>query len=241
MTQLSFIVACYNEEPHLRKNLERVVAVLETSAYNYEIILIDDVSRDRTVAIAEDFLKSYQGRGQVSIVKHQINQGRGRTVQDAIMLAKGNIAGFVDIDLSTSPWYILPLAAEIENGADVVLGARMYKLKWKVLHRWVLSKGYKWLVRLLLNTDLGDTETGCKFFNRDKIMPILSTIKDQRWFWDTEVIVRARLAGLSIKELPTVFVRESLYSRVRIFHDSWNHFVNLVRLSKEVRKSFYKD
>lgn len=233
--KLSLIVACYNEDSHLTHNLSRLKQVLDALVYEYEIIIIDDASRNNTVEMIERFLNDNQGARNIKFIKHEKNQGRGGTVSQGILASKGEVAGFIDIDFSTSPWYIPALAAEIENGADVVIGQRVYKLKLKVLHRWILSKGYKFLVKIFLGTELGDTESGCKFFRREKIKPILAQVKDEKWFWDTEIIARSHLAGLKIKELPTVFVRESLYTTVKIFKDSWKHFINLIRLTKELR------
>jgi glycosyltransferase involved in cell wall biosynthesis len=238
--ELSLIVPCYNEAPHLENSLRKLKQVLDTMVYGYEIIIIDDTSKDNTVEIAENFIKSNNADGNIILIKHQQNCGRGKTVNEGIAAARGEIAGFIDIDFSTSPWYIPALVAEIKNGADVVIGQRIYKLKFKVLHRWILSKGYKFLVRLLLGRDLGDTESGCKFFDRNKIIPVLSRVKDERWFWDTEIIARSYVAGLKISQLPTVFIRESLYTTVKIFGDSWRHFVNLIKLKKELGHSAEK-
>lgn len=232
--ELSLIVPCYNEAPHLEKSLRKLKQVLDTMTHSYEIIIIDDTSKDNTVEIIENFIKSNNYAENIILIKHPQNCGRGKTVSEGIMAARGEMAGFVDVDFSTSPWYIPALAAEIKNGADIVIGQRIYKLKFKVLHRWILSKGYKFLVRLLLGHDLGDTESGCKFFNQHKIMPVLSMVKDDRWFWDTEIIARSHLAGLKIRQLPTVFIRESLYTTVKIFGDSWRHFINLIKLKKEL-------
>lgn len=230
---LSLIVPCYNEAPSLEKNLLWLKQVLDSVIYKYEIIIIDDFSLNNTVEMINQFMEANQGVENIKFTKHDKNQGRGRTVSDGITAARGEIVGFVDIDFSTSPWYIPALVMEIKNGADIVIGQRIYKLKFKVLHRWILSKGYKFLVRIFLGADLGDTESGCKFFRREKITPILSQVRDEKWFWDTEIIARSKLAGLKITQLPTVFVRESLYTTVKIFSDSWRHFVNLIRLKRE--------
>ncbi|MBI4778933.1 glycosyltransferase [Candidatus Falkowbacteria bacterium] len=238
--QLSLIVPCYNEGPHLEKNLNRLKQVLDTAVYKYEIIIIDDASKDNTVEIADNFIAANNSADNIIFIKHQQNCGRGKTVCEGIMAAQGEIAGFVDIDFSTSPWYIPALAAEIKNGSDIVIGQRIYKLRFKVLHRWILSKGYKFLVKLFLGLDLGDTESGCKFFNRERIIPVLSQVKDERWFWDTEIIARAYLAGLKITQLPTVFIRESLYTTVKIFSDSGRHFINLLKLKKELKPALKK-
>ncbi len=233
---LSLVIPCYNEAPHLEKNLTKLKQVLDTLIYKHEIIIIDDASKNNTVEMISRFLDANKGAENIKFIKHEKNKGRGGTVSEGIMAAQGEIVGFVDIDFSTNPWYIPALVAEIKNGADVVIGQRVYKLKFKVLHRWVISKGYKFLVNLFLGLDLGDTESGCKFFSREKIIPILAQVEDDKWFWDTEIVARSSLAGLKIRELPTVFVRESLYSTVKIFKDSWIHFINLIRFRRKIKK-----
>lgn len=233
---LSLIVPCYNEAAHLEKNLNRLKRVLDSVVYKCEIIIIDDASINNTLEMINRFISANRGAENIKFIKHDKNQGRGKTVSDGLMASRGEIAGFIDVDFSTSPWYIPALAAEIKNGADIVIGQRIYKLKFKVLHRWILSKGYKFLVRIFLGADLGDTESGCKFFRREKIMPVLGQVEDDKWFWDTEIIARSKLAGLKIIQLPTVFVRESLYTTVKIFSDSWRHLINLIKFSYQVRK-----
>ncbi|MFA6106355.1 MAG: glycosyltransferase family 2 protein [Patescibacteria group bacterium] len=235
--ELSLIVPCYNEDTHLTENLRRLKQVLDATVCQSEIIIIDDASTNNTVGMIDDFISANPGAGNIRFIKHKKNCGRGKTVSEGILAARGATAGFVDVDFSTSPWYIPALVAEIRSGADVVIGQRIYKLKFKVLHRWILSKGYKSLVGLFLGLDLGDTESGCKFFRRDKIIPVLSEVKDERWFWDTEIIARSHLAGLVIRNLPTVFIRESLYTTVKIFSDSWRYFVNLIKFSRQLRRS----
>lgn len=234
--ELSLIAPCYNEAANLEKNLNRLKRVLDSMVYKYEIIIIDDASINNTVEMINHFILVNKKADNIKFIRHDKNQGRGRTVSDGITAARGEIAGFVDIDFSTSPWYVPALVSEIKNGADIVIGQRIYKLKFKVLHRWILSKCYKFLVRVFLGADLGDTESGCKFFRRGKIMPVLTQVKDDKWFWDTEIIARAKLVDLKITQLPTVFVRESLYTTVKIINDSWRHFINLIKFSREIRK-----
>lgn len=234
--ELSLLVPCFNEAPHLEKNLKRLKEVLDLVVFPYEIIIIDDASTDKTLIIVEEFIKNNNAAGNLRLIKHLLNRGRGKTVNDGIMAARGRIVGFIDIDLSTSPWYILPIISEIRKGADVILGSRIYKLKFKTLHRWIISKGYKFLVETFLRLDLGDTESGCKFFRRERIIWVLAQVKDEKWFWDTEIIARSCLAGLKVASLPTVFIRESLYSRVKIIKDSWRHLINLIKFSREVKK-----
>jgi glycosyltransferase AglD len=98
-----------------------------------------------------------------------------------------------------------------------------------------MSRGYNALMRWWLNVPLMDTEAGCKFFRRESILPILDRVVDQRWFWDTEIMVHAHAAGLRMIEIPALFERRAdKISSVKILRDSLRHFGNLVRFGRFV-------
>ena len=217
-TDLGLVIACYNEEFMLRDNLKEIAEVLDNTRFSYQIILIDDHSQDRTRDIIKDIIAEYPDK-RFTAIYHDKNKGRGRTVTNGIRSLDARIVGYIDIDLSTPARYIPALAMEIEKGMDIAVALRVYKLSWTAVPRWILSKGYKLLVRFLLRLDLHDTETGCKFFNREKILPVLDEIRDSYWFWDTEIMVRSYLKGFKIAEIPSVFIRKGLYTRVKIFRD----------------------
>jgi SAM-dependent methyltransferase len=144
--------------------------------------------------------------------------------------------------------YIPGLVAEIEHhGADVATGRRHYLLRQTGgLHRAAASWGYRRLANFLLSLDLEDSETGCKFFRRDTAGPIVLASANDGWFWDTEVMARARLAGLRIKEMPVQFVRRAdKSSTVRFWRDSWRYlralhdFRGVVGLSRRTKSPIY--
>ena len=93
---LSLILALYNEGPTLPQSLNKIFEVLDESNLNYEIILIDDTSRDQTPELAR---KSIEGRNNCYFFKHEKNVGRGGTVSEGFGLAKGKVVGFIDVDL----------------------------------------------------------------------------------------------------------------------------------------------
>lgn len=236
---LSVIVACYNEIKVLEKNVQVIQGVLDNTKYRYEIIFVDDGSTDGTIEIAK---RLCQKNENMSLYCHAKNMGRGRTVADGIRKAKGRIVGFIDIDLSTPARYIPSLASEVENGADIATAWRVYKVELKCLHkifhRLILHKGYRFLVRILLKTNLKDTETGCKFFNRERILPVLNEIKNEHWFWDTEVMIRPLLKEYKIVEIPTVYMRRPEQgTTVRAFKDTLSYLINLWKFYWELKKS----
>ena len=227
----SLIIGCYNEERVLRESIKQIIDVFEIANIEYEIIFVDDKSTDNTVGIIREILK---GHADWQLIEHSKNVGRGKTVADGIKVSRFPIVGFIDLDLSTSPWYLPRLIYEAKNGADIATALRVYKLRPRTLFRWILSKGYNFLMRHLLECDLNDTETGCKVFNKAKMLPLLDVIRNPHWFWDTEIMLRSRLAGHRIKEVPSVFIREGLSTTVRVFKDTKDYMVNLIRFRREL-------
>jgi glycosyltransferase AglD len=241
MKDLTLVIPCYNEASRgnanrLESNIKKIISTLEKTKYDFEILLIDDCSQDNT----KEVIKGIASRNtHLRYFFHEQNVGRGGTVSDGIKNSDSKVSGFIDIDLSTPPHYIPPLLEEIENGADIATAERIYRLDKQILtvfHRYILHKGYRFLVRNLFKTKLKDTETGCKFFNREKILPVLDEIKDTKWFWDTEVMVRSYFKGYKIKEIPTLFIRGDSHTTVRIFSDTLKYLKNIIKFRRELKK-----
>ncbi|RMG91690.1 MAG: glycosyltransferase family 2 protein, partial [Zetaproteobacteria bacterium] len=184
---LSVVIACYNEAEHLRQSLPELEHVLRAFGMRYELIVIDDASSDGTPEILHELL---DGRQDVQLRFHETNRGRGATVQEGIKLARGDMVGFLDIDLEISAWYI-PAALDLlrREQADMVIAHRVYKLRPHpvVLLRHLLSIGYRMLARWMIDAPVQDSEAGFKFFRRQAVLPVLDRCQDTGWFWDTEI------------------------------------------------------
>lgn len=235
---LSLIIACYNEEAHLRQSVDAVTSVLNTSVFSYELIFVDDKSFDGTREIIASLVKKNKN---FRALYHDVNQGRGKTVRDGIALARGDVVGFIDIDLEVSPVYIPYFVHLIAGGkAHVVTGLRVYREGLTSLHRAILSRGYSWLVRSSTGIPLKDTETGYKFFDRKKILPILKKTKNNGWFWDTEIMTLGFFSGLSIREEPVLFIRQfDKRSSVRLVPDTLGYLKNLWGFHQQLAKKGY--
>jgi glycosyltransferase involved in cell wall biosynthesis len=234
---VSVVVACYNEEPVLAGSVRELIRVLGGAGYPFEIVFVDDASRDRTREVLAGLPAAHPGVA-LRVLLHERNQGRGATVTDGFRAARGEIAGYLDIDLEVHARYIPSLVQAIEDGADVATVRRVYAFQLHSLDRWIMSTGYAWLVRRLLRTNVLDTETGYKFFRRERLLPVLDEIRDPGWFWDTEFLVRAERRGLRIAEVPGAFVRRhDKTSSVRGLRDSFAYFRRLLRFRHELSAS----
>lgn len=231
MPHVSLVIACYNEETILKESVARIVCILEDSVLTYELIFVDDKSRDNTKRVIAAISKKDT---QCRAIYHEVNQGRGKAVRDGMAIARGKVVGFIDIDLEVSPVYIPQFVRMIlDKEADVVTGLRVYRTNIASAHRAILSWGYSWLVRTSLGIPLRDTETGYKFFNRKKILPIVKKTTNNGWFWDTEIMALAYRAGLKIREEPVLFIRRfDKKSSVRLIRDTIEYLKNLIEFRK---------
>lgn len=233
---VSVVLACYNEAEILEASFEQIRDTLEQMGKPFEIVFVDDVSRDRTREIIRELVAAHPGL-DTKVILHETNRGRGATVTDGFRAARGEIAGFLDVDLEVHSRYIPSLVRAIERGADVATVRRIYAFQLRSLDRYFMSRGYSFLVRKLLNTGLRDTESGYKFFRRATVLPLLDEIQDPGWFWDTEFMVRAERKGLRVEEIPGAYIRRhDKTSTVRGIRDSIAYFRRLVSFRQRLRR-----
>jgi glycosyltransferase AglD len=235
LPEISVVVACYNEEETLASSFEEIRETLDDFGRPYELIFVDDVSRDGTRAILAEIVAKNPDHA-IRVILHERNKGRGATVTDGFKAARGAIAGYLDVDLEVHCRYIPSLVRAIGKGADVATLRRIYAFQLGSLDRYLMSRGYSFLVRKMLDVDFKDTETGFKFFRREKLLPVIDEIEDAGWFWDTEFMVRAARAGLRIVEVPGAYIRRAdKTSTVSGLRDSLRYFGKLLEFRKALR------
>lgn len=229
---VSIVLACYNAGAYAAESVRQIEEVLDATIFSYELIFVDDKSSDNTVEVIGRLIK---GKDNRSLHCHTENLGRGKAVSDGFEKARGVIVGFIDLDLDNPARYIFPMITTIKNGkADVCTAQRIYK--WRLnpyfVIRFLASKVYAFMSRNWLQTGLKDSETGCKFFKKEKILPILGKMQSAGWFWDTEIMTRAYYAGLKIIEMPTIFIRGTSISTVSLVPETLKYLYSLIRFRK---------
>jgi glycosyltransferase involved in cell wall biosynthesis len=234
---LSVVLACYNEAEHLEESFREIRETLLQTGWPFEVIFVDDMSRDHTRDLLRAIVENHPDL-DLRLILHETNRGRGATVTDGFRAARGGIAGYLDVDLEVHCRYIPSLVRAIEQGADIATVHRVYAFQLSSLDRYFMSRGYSFLVRKLLNVPFRDTETGYKFFRRERVVPLLDEIEDGGWFWDTEFMVRAGRRGLRIEEIPGAYIRRrDKASTVRGLRDSLRYFAQLLRFRHRLREA----
>ncbi len=232
---VSLVLACYNESEIFDDSVEKIIKVLDKSNYTWEIIFIDDKSKDNTKELIQKALSTYKGKN-LSAYYHSENQGRGKTVVDGFQKARGRFVGFIDIDLEVGEWYLAKFIESLDNGADAANAFRIYDLNLRAFPRWVASKGYVFLRKLFIDLPYKDTEAGYKFFKREKLLPLLENVQYAGWFFDTEIMALCYKHGLEVVEIPVAFVRRlDKTSTVRLIPDTLDYLKNLFIYSRRFR------
>jgi len=228
----SLVLACYNEAQIFKDSVKRIINTLNKTDFTWEIIFVDDQSQDDTVSLIKKAIKKYP-RHHLSAYYHKKNQGRGQTVKDGFLKAQGKIVGYIDIDLEVSEWYLPKFIDTVDSGVDVASAWRIYDFNLLRFHRWLASKGYVWLRKLILGLPSQDTEGGYKFFKRNKIMPLINQSTYSDWFFDTEIMALCFQYHFKVVEIPVAFVRRlDKTSTVRFITDSLRYLINLIKFSQ---------
>jgi len=232
---LTLVLPCYNEEQVFKNSVSLIIQTLQTSRFSFEILFVDDGSTDKTREMIRAVCRRYIF---CRFFFNAANMGRGAAVSTGIRKAKGAMVGYIDIDCEVSPVYISSMVGLIQKDkADVVVGKRMYRSSLTSFVREVLSIGYRCIADILLGTDGIDTESGYKFFDKKKFLPVLSSIQNTGWFWDTESIVLSQKKGLRVVEMPVLFLRrDDKHSSVRIIPDTLEYLKNVWTFYRRIRK-----
>jgi glycosyltransferase involved in cell wall biosynthesis len=201
MVEVSIVLPAYNEAVRIESTVERTAAALREITSSFELIIAEDGSKDGTDKICEALAKKYDF---IVHLHSDERQGRGRALNRAFKSSKGEILGYIDVDLATDMKHLSELIQYIRDGYDFATGSRMLpdsNVK-RPFRRGFASKGFNFLTRSMLGSKLYDHQCGFKSFKREPLFKLLDEVKDTHWFWDTELFVRAQRAGFKVREFP---------------------------------------
>ncbi|MFH1447690.1 MAG: glycosyltransferase [Candidatus Micrarchaeota archaeon] len=213
---ITIILPVYNQCRMLR-NVERVAAAAEKLGMPYEIIIAEDGSTDGS---AEEAMKLAESNPKVVHLHSDERLGRGEALKRAFKAGKGDYLIYMDIDLATDLSALQPLVNALAK-SDVAIGSRYHSLSKtkRTPKRLFLSKVYNNMIRLFTGAHVSDFQCGFKGFRREFVEGIMDDVRDNGWFWDTEIVVLAQRGGFSVEEVPVEW-EEKRGSTVTILKDS---------------------
>ena len=210
--RLSLILPAHNEEPVIQQAIEEAVAALSALALDeYEVIVVDDGSTDDTRRVAEAAAAPFP---QVRIHSLAKNAGYSEALRTGFRIARFELVAFTDADCQFDLRELDRLLA-LTDTADVVCGIRVDRQDpWR---RKVYSRGFNVLARTLLGTQVRDCDCALKIFRRDWVNS--AGLEAQGFFFNAELLCRARQAGLKIAEIGVTHrPRSAGTSKVSITH-----------------------
>ena len=238
--QLSVIVPAYNEEQRLRPTLERLHAYLTSQALTYEILVVDDGSKDKT---CDTVLGAMSSIANLRLVRQSPNRGKGAAVRRGMLAAHGQVRVMCDADCSMPPEQMARLLAPIAAGrAAIAIGSRyvqgaktdvkqpLYRVLWSRLCNKVVQR---WLVPRVL-----DTQCGFKAFTAEAARNLFASATIDGWAFDLEILALARRRGFEIEEVGIEW-KDDNRSRVNPLVDMWKVIREAMTIHCNIRRGVY--
>jgi glycosyltransferase involved in cell wall biosynthesis len=240
--ELSIVIPSYNEELRLPATLSSIAAYIRSCNRPVEVIVVDDGSRDRTIAVGESFRNEIRS---LRVISNGQNRGKGYSVRHGMQEATGRVVLFTDADLSAPIEEVEKLLPAMQAN-DVAIGSRAVDRSLITVHespfREFAGIIFNKLVRLILWLPFVDTQCGFKAFRRDSCRILFEQQTIERFGFDPELLYLARHHGLRSVEIPVRWghspatkvnmLRDSVQMFLDVFIIRWNSLTGRYPLAK---------
>ncbi|MEI7998728.1 MAG: dolichyl-phosphate beta-glucosyltransferase [Candidatus Omnitrophota bacterium] len=227
---ISIIIPAKDEQSRLPQFLKKVIEYCEKSTNFYEIIIVDDGSKDETVKMALSFQEEFQSLRVLSLER---NHGKGYAVKQGFLAANGEVVLFLDADGSINPEEIERHLSLFDQGYDVVIGSRVLKdkdsqVKTLAYRKW-MGYVFNFLVSSLLIKGIKDTQCGFKMFRASLVKNIFDPMQLEGFGFDLEILYLAQKNNYRIKEVSVNWSHVD-GSKVDMIKDSLRMFYNIFEI-----------
>lgn len=232
--KLSLVMSAYNEGEHIYENLLTTEKCIAKFCDSFEIVCVNDGSKDNTKA---ELFRAEADCSCVKAVSYDKNAGKGHAIRTGVENTSGEYIAFLDSDLDISPNHLKRYLEEIQRKkADIAIGSKMHPES--VLHyplsRKIISIGYYLVLVVLFRLKIHDTQTGIKLFKSELLKDIIGDVTTSGFAYDIEVLALANEKGAHIIEMPVTinFTREAGFSRIGV-KDIVKVFSDTMRIRKK--------
>jgi len=230
--KLSLVVPCFNESATLERCVARILAIA-SPALELEILIVDDASRDDSLAIARSLAARHP---EIRVLAHERNRGKGAALRTGFEHVRGDFVAVQDADLEYDPNDLVGLIAPLEDGrADAVLGSRYRAEGMRRVRQFWHTAGNRFLTfvsNLFTDLELTDLETCYKVFRRDVIQSI--PIEEDRFGFEPEIVAKMAGRRLRIFEAAIDYAGRSYAEGKKIrAKDGWRALYCIVRYNAD--------
>lgn len=239
MKILDITVPVYNEEAIISRTITALCDFCQKNLQNYDwkIVIADNNSTDRTAEIAKKLEEESNGK---IFYKFIPQKGKGLAIRKSWRDFEADFYVFMDADLATDLSALPILLKELENGNDLIIGSRFLKnssVKRSFVRK-ITSKVFSVITRLMFGFKIKDYPCGFKGVNKYVINNILPQVKNNAFFFDTELVIRSAANEMKIKEIPVIWKDRdgnASKSRVSIFKVTKEYLRELSKLKKDLK------
>lgn len=226
---VDIVIPVYNEEEALPGSIDILVDFLKDHLPNpWQIIIADSVSTDGTRSLADVLCEKYSNVSYLYLPR----RGRGLALRAAWLESTADIVSYMDVDLATDLPHFPHLIQALEEGSDIAIGSRLSKgskVIGRTFTREFTSRTYNLLIRSMFFTRFRDAQCGFKALTREAAQAIVPKIKNNYWFFDTELLIIAAKRGYRIRQIPVTW-RDDPGTTVKIARTALEDIKGLLRL-----------
>ena len=211
LPHLTLVVPAYNGEDRLPASLAQLTGFLAAQPYSSELILVDDCSDDAAARVMREFAAA---NPTVTLLRNEINRGKGASVGRGMLAGRGRYRVFTDADLAYPPSEVNRILRDLEAGADVAIACRVlpesrYLMSPSFFHylytRHVMSRVFNLMVRAVMLRDVLDTQAGLKGFTAQAVETVFPRVTIPRFGFDVEALYIAQKHGFSVRQTAVHF------------------------------------
>ena len=229
--ELSIVIPSYNEGEHIYDNLMDMASDIEAFCTDYELVPVNDGSKDNT---ASEINRAAQAHPHIHPVSYEDNRGKGQAVKAGVLASSGKYIGFLDADLDLSAKHFDAFLKRIKSETEpcnVVIGSKMHKdskLDYPPIRK-LFSFSFYVILKVLFGMRCKDTQTGVKLFDGALIKDIVSKQRVKGYAFDVEQLALASHSKGVIAEMPIVleYRRGESFGRIKM-KDIWKMFSDTV-------------
>ncbi|MCC6933936.1 MAG: glycosyltransferase family 2 protein [Deltaproteobacteria bacterium] len=227
---LSIVIPAYNEEQRIGLTLDQTIEYFAKKQISYEIIVVDDGSKDKTKIVVDTYCKKLP---LVKLLALEKNSGKGAAVSAGVVAAQGNVIIYMDADGATPIEEIERLFREIEAGAHIAIGSRaLFSSETAIKTIWtrkLIGRIFNLIVNIFVLPAVADTQCGFKMFRKIVAHEIFPRLKSSRFAFDVEILYLARKMGCIIAEVPINW-NNVPGSKVNIISDSTDMLFDILTI-----------
>lgn len=234
---LSIIIPANNEAQRLPPSLEKIDAFLKTQDFSAEVLVVENGSRDDTLAVA----RSFESQMPYLRVLDVEARGKGLAIRRGMLEASGEYRFLCDADLSMPIEQVTRFLPPSLDTVDVAIGSREVsgaKRYDEPGYRHLIGRGFNTMVRWLILPGLQDTQCGFKCFRAEVAERVFRLQTMDGMSFDAEVLFIARKLGYRLQEVPIDWYFNA-DSRVRLFEDSLQMALDLVKIRRNAARGLY--